>query len=329
MGKTFSTGLLTNGIWQDSSNNIGIGAAANASFKLQVTGATNLTGALSGTNATFSDFLLLSKNANSGTIIDASNTTAGNSSQVTFRATSDTTSGYATFGKFSSSTSAYKIIGSSNAFLYTDKGDIAILNDNASGAIKIAAGASSTAHLTISSTGAATFSSSITSTAAPNALLHQFNGRSADNLGQILFYSNDASALYSFITAGSSEFILGTVTNIPLNFYAGNAERMRIRPEFALAAATGGFNGPTQIIGTTSMCGILFVSIGTQNCAAIFIINAASPPVLVSQTSVDVRFSNVANSGNTCNVYVSGSNLILQNNIQADRTFFVQYQGKT
>jgi hypothetical protein len=53
MGKTFSTGLLTNGLWQDSSNNIGIGAAANASFKLQVTGATNLTGALSGTSATF------------------------------------------------------------------------------------------------------------------------------------------------------------------------------------------------------------------------------------------------------------------------------------
>ena len=54
MGKTFSTGLLTNGIWQDSSNNIGIGAAANASFKLQVTGTTNLTGALSGTSASFS-----------------------------------------------------------------------------------------------------------------------------------------------------------------------------------------------------------------------------------------------------------------------------------
>jgi hypothetical protein len=43
MGKTFSTGLLTNGLAQDSSNNIGIGGAANASFKLQVTGTTNLT----------------------------------------------------------------------------------------------------------------------------------------------------------------------------------------------------------------------------------------------------------------------------------------------
>jgi hypothetical protein len=53
MGKTFSTGLLTNGLAQDSSNNIGIGGAANASFKLQVTGATNLTGALTGTSAAF------------------------------------------------------------------------------------------------------------------------------------------------------------------------------------------------------------------------------------------------------------------------------------
>ena len=57
MGKTQSTGNLTNALAQDSSNNIGIGGAANASFKLQVTGATNLTGALSGTSATFSSGL--------------------------------------------------------------------------------------------------------------------------------------------------------------------------------------------------------------------------------------------------------------------------------
>jgi hypothetical protein len=57
MGKPQSTGNLTNALAQDSSNNIGIGGSANASFKLQVTGATNLTGALSGTSATFSGLL--------------------------------------------------------------------------------------------------------------------------------------------------------------------------------------------------------------------------------------------------------------------------------
>jgi len=43
MGKPQSTGNLVNAIAQDSSNNIGLGGAANASFKLQVTGTTNLT----------------------------------------------------------------------------------------------------------------------------------------------------------------------------------------------------------------------------------------------------------------------------------------------
>jgi hypothetical protein len=68
MGKTRDTGFLGNCVFTDSSNNVGIGAAANASFKLQVTGATNLTGALSGTSATFSgavqgDFLVVGTTA--------------------------------------------------------------------------------------------------------------------------------------------------------------------------------------------------------------------------------------------------------------------------
>jgi hypothetical protein len=54
MGKTQILGSLVNTILTDSSNNVGLGGAANASFKLQVTGATNLTGALSGTSAVFS-----------------------------------------------------------------------------------------------------------------------------------------------------------------------------------------------------------------------------------------------------------------------------------
>jgi hypothetical protein len=38
MGKTFSTGLLTNGLWQDASNNIGIGGSPSGSYKFEVTG---------------------------------------------------------------------------------------------------------------------------------------------------------------------------------------------------------------------------------------------------------------------------------------------------
>jgi hypothetical protein len=45
--------ILSNAIAVDSSYNVGIGGAASGSFKLQVTGTTNLTGALTGTSATF------------------------------------------------------------------------------------------------------------------------------------------------------------------------------------------------------------------------------------------------------------------------------------
>ena len=54
MGLTQKLGTIPLAILTDSSNNVGIGGSANASFKLQVTGTTNLTGALSGTSATFS-----------------------------------------------------------------------------------------------------------------------------------------------------------------------------------------------------------------------------------------------------------------------------------
>ncbi|MFY7886607.1 MAG: hypothetical protein ACOVOV_17370, partial [Dolichospermum sp.] len=43
MGKTFSTGLLTNGIWQDASNNIGIGGSPSGSYKFEVTGVSRFT----------------------------------------------------------------------------------------------------------------------------------------------------------------------------------------------------------------------------------------------------------------------------------------------
>jgi hypothetical protein len=109
---------------------------------------------------------------------------------------------------------------------------------------------------------------------------------------------------------------------------ASFTQRMRTVNEFTLAGGPGGTGGPTQVIGTTSMCGILFVSIGTQNCAAIFIINAGNPPVLVSQSTSETRFSITYNSGNTANVYVSGTNIELQNNIQATRAFYCQFFGK-
>jgi hypothetical protein len=102
-------------------------------------------------------------NQNSLTRVLISNTTAGALSYVETTYTSDAASGAGAVGKYSSSTTAYKIITESNTYLYNGAtaGDIAILNDFETGAIKLAAGGSTTAHLTIASTGGATFANNV------------------------------------------------------------------------------------------------------------------------------------------------------------------------
>jgi hypothetical protein len=305
MGLTQKLGTIPLAVFTDSSNNVGIGAAANASFKLQVTGATNLTGALTGTSASFTSGVTLattsgvlainttgrpagvgggdngkvwSKQATTGnygiaTIASATDsfTYIGHNGTDALLGTSyGTTGAYTDLVIQTADVTRFRLSGSTGAATFTTANlghSLTIQNTNSgyystsdyldnagseklivgyanSGAGALASKAiiygtsgvglnfytngSTTAKMVIDTTGAATFSSSITSTAPSNALLHQFNGRSADNLGQILFYANNGSTLYSFMTSGSSEFILGTVTSIPLNFYAGNAERMRI-----------------------------------------------------------------------------------------------------
>ena len=72
--------------------------------------------------------------------------------------------------------------------------------------------------LTLASTGAATFSSSVTATAPSNGVVFQANGRSSDQIGQMLFYANNGSTLYAYIQSRPSYFAINTETNIPLYF---------------------------------------------------------------------------------------------------------------
>ena len=114
-------------------------------------------------NSTFSSNLLfLGKNQDGFTSFYIENTTGGTASGGSYIIRSDFGSDFAAFGKFSTLTSAIGIRSPKDAYLITDNGSIAILTSDATGTIKMAAGNSSTAHLTIASTGAATFSSSVT-----------------------------------------------------------------------------------------------------------------------------------------------------------------------
>ncbi len=92
-------------------------------------------------------------------------------------------------------------------------------------------------------------------------------------------------------------------------------------------AGGGGTGGQTVNIATTSFVGAL--SIGTtQGVACLYYINGGSATQVVEQNAVDARFANTAGSGNTLNIYVSGSNIVMENNIQATRNFYVSFMGK-
>jgi hypothetical protein len=72
MGKTRDTGFLTNGIWQDASNNIGIGGSPSGSYKFEVTGtgrinSANTTLVLDTTSTSFDASLRLNNNSSATT----------------------------------------------------------------------------------------------------------------------------------------------------------------------------------------------------------------------------------------------------------------------
>ena len=137
--------------------NILIGSTTDSGEKLQVTGTARITGASS-----FGGNMTLSLNQNATTSITVSNTTSNNFSDVGYIVTSS--NGNASFTKASALKTAYKIYLPNDATIYNGtSGDIAILNDFATGNIKFAAGGSSTAHMTIRSNGRINMSSLPTS----------------------------------------------------------------------------------------------------------------------------------------------------------------------
>jgi len=118
-----------NFFWDDTNNRLGIGI-----------------------NAPLSD-IHISKNQDTLTRQIIQNTTTGTSSRVIYQLISDNGNS-AQFGKTSSNYTPNKIINSADAYIQNSfAGDIAILNDFATGKIKFSAGAASTAQMTLTAAG--------------------------------------------------------------------------------------------------------------------------------------------------------------------------------
>jgi hypothetical protein len=178
---------------------------SNGGLSIGTTTAASANGLLVAGTATFN----INQNAQTNLII--SNTTAGTGSYVSTSFLSNTSAGIGEIGKYSSTTSTYKITTAGSTYIYNGTlGDIAILNDYLSGAIKMAAGGSSTAHLTIASTGIATFSSSVI--VGTTALLNfgptsSFVGMSGNNsTGSLALYANNTQVLGFAASTGAATF---------------------------------------------------------------------------------------------------------------------------
>jgi hypothetical protein len=137
--------------------NVLINSTTDSGERLQVTGTMKVTGA-----STFNGNMNLTRTVNATTEILISNTTSGPNSSAGFTLTSS--AGTAYIAKYSDTTTAFKILTPNTAYLANfTSGNIAILNNATSGEILLAAGGSSTAHLTIKSNGRINISSLPTS----------------------------------------------------------------------------------------------------------------------------------------------------------------------
>jgi hypothetical protein len=127
-----------------TTGNVLINTTTDAGFKLDVNG-----------TARVQNDLTISRNHNGVTRVDVSNTTSGTAAFTEYRVSPNSlSSGTASFGKYSATTTAFKFILANDAYLYSGgSGDISILNDFSTGRIKFGAGASSTAQMTLFSTG--------------------------------------------------------------------------------------------------------------------------------------------------------------------------------
>ena len=139
-----------------------LGTLSESTFLLDVNGTGRFRDAL-----TIEGNGTITKNQNAATTFTISNTTAGASANPAIVLTADSLAGSGQVFKYSSTRSGYKIIASSDyGFYNATAGDISFLNDFTSGKIKFSAGGSSTAHVTIETTGATTFTKQIISTLA-------------------------------------------------------------------------------------------------------------------------------------------------------------------
>ena len=245
---TSTSNLSVAQIWDDGTN-IGIGQAPGA-FKLDVTGTLRVTGAATFSSSVTASSFAIPSGSSSG-FLKAN----GSVDLNTYLTTTSAAAQYQPIGTYvagsGSSSRLARWISSSDlsvAQIWDDGTNVGI--GQAPGSFKL--DVTGTGRFTGALTGtSATFSSIVTATAPSSGIAFQVNGRSSDNIGQILFYANNGTTLQNYLQSRPAYFSINTETNTPiyLNTNVGGAGG-------TVMTLTGGGNVG---IGTTAPSGKLEV----------------------------------------------------------------------
>jgi len=264
-----------------NSGNVGIGTTSPA-YKLDVNG-----------SASFADNVIITKNQNALTRLIVSNTTSNSNSYVETAFVNDVASGTGAVGRYGSTTTTYKIVTSNNQYLYNGPtaGDIAILNDFASGSIKMSAGGNSNVQFIISSSGNVGIG-----TTSPVAKL-QVNGNISGSsfTGSVFGTSSWANNATSASFASTASYNLNSISSS----YALTAS-------FALnSAGGGGGGGSISYITGSPVVGQYIVVSGSSTTQYTLTQSVSNPEhLLVSVNGVVQNYSSSYTvTGSTINFY--------------------------
>jgi hypothetical protein len=320
--------ILSNAIAVDSSYNVGIGGAASGSFKLQVTGTSNLTGALTGTSGVFSSSLTAtafiptsSTIPTNGLYLPAANTlgfSTNSSLDMVITATGNVGIGTSSPTDFGSTYTTLCIDNATNGGVLDLRRNgvrgLTIAVDNSEPRIEARVsgqplvfytnnGGTVAPRLTIASTGAATFSSNVS-----------VNGNTVAN-GTLSITKNStfniegsaAIAINSTNSANNTELLIGTdgTNNIG---YIQTAEQGVSYSSKSLSLQP---NGGNVGIGTSS------VNSWASNYVGINIGNGFG--IMASRNSYDGYIAS--------NTYYNGSDWIVNNSASVKPSVIQNYNG--
>ena len=173
--------------------------------------------------------------------------------------------------------------------------------------------------------GRAISAASLALTTSPLPVSSGGTGATTFSAGRILYGNNTSAVQVSGnLTFDGSNVMLAAGY---LNLSDANSLGKITSPAITLTGAGGGGTGGQTVNIATSgtVLGFLTVASTQGECATFFLTTSTS--LLISQTA-GTRFTATSGAGNTANIYVSGSNVVLENNIQATRSFYVSFLGR-